>query len=104
MTNTLELMEFFDHMNYVLSLEFKEKWRHRFSSHFVGIFQEKLLSSFTKQKRLKLSSLYSTYTKRHKYSREVVLEFFRCIEVHDLYPMVYEDDKYRESIKRGISS
>lgn len=101
MTDTLDLIEFLDHMNYVLSLEFKEKWRYKFSSHFVGIFQDKLLNSFTKQKRLKLSSLFSTYTKKHKYSRETVLEFFECIEIHDLYPVVYEDEKYREEVKRG---
>ena len=104
MDNTLDLIEFLDHIEYCLSLRFKEKWRHRFSTHFVAIFQEKLCAAFEKQKRLKISSLVSTYTRKHKYSLETVMEFLDCIEVEDLYPVVYEDEKYLEEIKKPYLS
>lgn len=101
MSESIELLQiiYLDHLNHVLSLEFKEKWRYRFSSHFVSVFQEKLLNALVKQKRIKLSSLVSTYTKKYKYDISTVLEFFRCIEIEDLYPVIYEDEKFSRKIK-----
>ena len=96
MEDSLLLNEFLEHINYSLSLKFKEKWRYRFSTHFIGIFQEKVLNSLTTQRPLKLSSLVSAYVKKHKYNIVEVQEFFRTISIEDYYPLVYADKKYLE--------
>ena len=89
-TNT-EILEFMDQVEYCLSLRFKEKWRHRFSSHFISIFQEKMLTAMKNQKPLKQSSLISTYTKKYKYNEEVVGDFLTAIDIESYYPIVYDD-------------
>ena len=94
MEDSLLLTEFLEHLNYCLSLKFKEQWRYRFSTHFIEIFQEKMLKSLETQRPLKKSSLVTTYTRKYKYSIEEVEEFFRLISIEDYYPLVYEDKKY----------
>ena len=89
-TNT-EILEFLDQIDYCLSLKFKENWRHRFSSHFISIFQDKILLAMKNQKPLKKSSLISTYTKKYKYNTEVVLDFLSVIDIESYYPIVYDD-------------
>jgi hypothetical protein len=89
-TNT-EILEFLDQINYCLSLRFKENWRHKFSSHFISIFQDKVLTALKNQKPVKKSSLVSTYTKKYKYDLNVVLDFLECIDIESYYPVVYDD-------------
>jgi hypothetical protein len=96
MEDQIILNEFLEQVNYCLSLKFKEKWRYRFSTHFIGIFQDKVLNSLNTQRPLKMSSLTSVYIKKHKYSPTEVREFFRMISIEDYYPLVYEDKKYIE--------
>tara|TARA_R110000824_G_scaffold9681_3_gene42978 strand:- start:12710 stop:13024 length:315 start_codon:yes stop_codon:yes gene_type:complete len=96
MEDQIILNEFLEQVNYCLSLKFKERWRFRFSSHFISIFQEKVLNSLNTQRPLKLSSLTSVYIKKHKYSASEVKEFFRVIAIEDYYPLVYEDKKFIE--------
>tara|TARA_R100001377_G_C3136673_1_gene91226 strand:+ start:138 stop:452 length:315 start_codon:yes stop_codon:yes gene_type:complete len=96
MEDQIILNEFLEQVNYCLSLKFKEKWRYRFSNHFIGIFQEKVLNSLNTQRPLKLSSLTSVYIKKHKYAPSEVREFFRIISIEDYYPLVYEDKKFIE--------
>tara|TARA_R110000824_G_scaffold61487_18_gene163577 strand:+ start:590 stop:895 length:306 start_codon:yes stop_codon:yes gene_type:complete len=101
MEDSLLLTEFLEHVNYCLSLKFKEKWRYRFSTHFVEIFQEKMLKSLETQRPLKKSSLVSTYTRKYKYSTTEVEAFFRLIHIEDYYPLIYEDKKYIQMKKTG---
>ena len=89
-TNT-EILEFLDQIEYCLSLRFKEKWRHRFSSHFISIFQDKIIVAMKNQKPVKRSSLISTYTKKYKYNPEVVEDFLSAIDIESYYPIVYDD-------------
>ena len=94
MDDTIRLSEFMEQVNYCLSLKFKETWRYRFSTHFIEIFQEKVLKSLKTQRPLKLSTLVSAYTKKHKYSIKEVRNFFDLVSIEDYYPLVYEDPKY----------
>jgi len=94
MDDTIRLSEFMEQVNYCLSLKFKETWRYRFSTHFIEIFQEKVLKSLETQRPLKLSTLVSAYTKKHKYSIKEVRNFFDLVSIEDYYPLVYEDPKY----------
>jgi len=94
MDDSLRLSEFMEQVNYCLSLKFKETWRYRFSTHFIEIFQEKVLKSLETQRPLKLSTLVSAYTKKHKYSIKEVRNFFELVSIEDYYPLIYEDPKY----------
>mgnify|MGYP003661923642 FL=1 len=101
MSDELVLSEFLEQIDYCLSLKFKEKWRYRFSTHFIEVFQSKVLNSVKTERPLKLSSLLSTYTKKYKYSTAEVVDFFRLISIEEYYPLVYEDKKYM-SQKKGF--
>ena len=90
----IQLMEFMDQVEYCLSLRFKEKWRHKYSSHFVKIFQERVLNALDTQKPVKKSSLFTTYTKKYKYNPDVVFDFFESIEIGLYYPVVFDDPKF----------
>ena len=94
MSDELVLSEFLEQIDYCLSLKFKEKWRYRFSTHFIEVFQAKVLNSVKTERPLKLSSLLSTYTKKYKYSPIEVRDFFKLISIEEYYPLVYEDKKY----------
>lgn len=87
----VELYEFLEQINYALSLEFKEKWRHKFSETFINLFQERIIKSLKTQKPVKLSSLKSLYVKKHKYDIKVVEEFLNNIDITLYYPLVYRD-------------
>jgi|TARA_R100000458_G_scaffold55223_1_gene58996 hypothetical protein len=87
--DSIEMKEFLEQVDYALSLKFKEKWRHRFSSHFIQIFQERLLKAFKDEKPIKKNSLISLYTKKHKYNKNEVLCFFQEIDIALYYPLIY---------------
>ena len=86
--DSIEIKEFLEQGSYALSLEFKEKWRHRFSEHFISIFQDRLLKAFREEKPVKKSSLISLYVKKHKYSISEVLCFFEEIDITLYNPIV----------------
>ena len=71
--DSIEIKEFLEQVNYALSLEFKEKWRHRFSDHFISIFQDRILKALKEEKPVKKDSMISLYTKKHKYNISEVL-------------------------------
>jgi len=87
--DSIEIKEFLEQVNYALSLEFKEKWRHRFSAHFISLFQDRLLKAFKEEKPVKKDSLISLYTKKHKYNISEVLCFFEDIDISLYRPLVY---------------
>ena len=102
MSDELVLSEFLEQIDYCLSLKFKEKWRYRFSTHFIEIFQEKVLKALETQRPLKISTLVSAYTKKHKYSIIEVRNFFDLVSIEEYYPLIYEDPKYFE-MKKSFS-
>lgn len=93
METSIEILEFIEQVNYCLSLEFVEKWRHRYSSHFLKIFQDRVIRAFETHKVIKLSSLYITYTKKHKYAKDHVDTFFKDIDISLYYPLIYNDER-----------
>lgn len=87
--DSIEIKEFLEQVDFALSLKFKEKWRHRFSAHFISIFQDRLLKALKEEKPVKKSSLISLYTKKHKYDISEVLCFFDEIDVTLYSPLIY---------------
>lgn len=82
------IVDFIDLINYTLSTKFEEKWRHRFSSAFIKIFQLKILESMDNQKPIKRTTLYTYLTKRCKYSTDQVDNFFKAIEIEIYDPLI----------------
>ena len=87
----VELNEFLEQINYALSLEFKEKWRHKFSENFINIFQNKIINAFQSEKPIKLSVLISLYTKKYRYDPKLVSEFLRNIDISLYSPLIQID-------------
>jgi len=88
-SSDIELHEFLEQVNYVLSTQFKEKWRHRFSTNFISIFQARLLKALKDRKPVKKSSLTSLFVNKHKYAISEVEAFYYCIDVHLYHPLIY---------------
>jgi len=84
----IELIDFIDLINTTLSNDFVEKWRYRYSEKFVKHFQIKLLNSLTKKKVLKIDTLYNYLTKKCKYSKEQVDNFFSAIDISIYSPLI----------------
>ena len=87
--DSIEIKEFLEQVNYALSLGFKEKWRYRFSDHFIAIFQGRLLKALKDEKPIRKDSLISLYTKKHKYNISEVLCFFSVIDISLYNPIIY---------------
>ena len=85
----MELEEFLEQVNYALSLEFKEKWRHRYSESFINIFQSNIISAFQDQKPIKISQLENSFTKKYGYDITLVRDFFRAIDITLYYPLIF---------------
>jgi hypothetical protein len=82
------IVDFLDLINFTLSPKFEEKWRHRFSSAFIKLFQLKILESMDCQKPIKRTTLYTYLTKRCKYSPDQVDNFFKAIEIEIYNPLI----------------
>ena len=84
----IEIIDFMEHLDFILSDKFIIKWKYRFSSKFMRSFQLKLYQSLSQNKPLKRKSLFNYLTKKCKYSSEQVKNFFSSIEVELLYPAI----------------
>jgi len=82
------IVDFLDLINFTLSPKFEEKWKHRFSSSFVKLFQLKILESMDNQKPIKRATLYTYLTKRCKYSPDQVDNFFEAIDIEIYDPLI----------------
>lgn len=90
-TNNLDIdiIDFLDLVNETFSQGFIEKWRHRFSEKFIRHFQMKLFDSLNKQKPIKVEMLFNYLTKKCKYSKDQVYNFFEAIDITIYSPFVY---------------
>jgi len=85
----VELYEFLEQVNYALSLELKEKWRHKFSENFINLFQGRVINALQAQKPIKISALEAFLCKKHKYDINLFQDFLSCIDVTLYYPLIY---------------
>ena len=84
----IEFVDFIDLLNVTLSNDFISKWKHRYSERFIKHFQLKILSSLTTNKPIKIDSLYIYLTKKCKYSREQVINFFNSVDISIYRPLI----------------
>jgi hypothetical protein len=89
----IEIVDFMDLINHTLSNDFVNKWRHKYSEKFIKHFQLKLLEYLNKQRPLKLNTLYLYLTKKCRFSKEVVDNFFETIDIGLYYPFIFSKTK-----------
>jgi len=88
-SSEIELHEFLEQVNYVLSTQFKDKWRHKYSPNFIEIFQTRLLKALKDKRPVKKSSLTSLFINKHKYNLSEVEDFYESIDIFLYHPLVY---------------
>ena len=84
----INIIDFIDLLDETLNTNFIEKWRFAYSERFIKQFQVKILSSLTTNKPLKIDSLYIYLTKKCKYSKEQVLNFFEAVDIEIYRPLI----------------
>jgi len=84
----ISIIDFIDLLDETLNSTFIEKWRYTYSERFIKQFQMKLLASLTTNKPLKIDSLYIYLTKKCKYSKEQVLNFFEAVDIDVYRPLI----------------
>ena len=84
----INIIDFIDLLDETLNSTFIEKWRYTYSERFIKQFQMKLLASLTTNKPLKIDSLYIYLTKKCKYSKEQVLNFFEAVDIDVYRPLI----------------
>jgi len=84
----INIIDFIDLLDETLSTTFIEKWRYTYSERFIKQFQMKILSSLTSNKPLKIDSLYIYLTKKCKYSKTQVLNFFNTVDMDIYRPLI----------------
>jgi hypothetical protein len=102
MENDLSILiyDLLDQVNYALSDKFKEKWRYKFSTNFIEVFQQTLLKALENQRPVKRSTLTSTYLKKHKYSIHIVEDFYKSIDINLYYPLILGEPRQKTSSSR----
>lgn len=85
----VDIIEFMEQIDYCLSHEFKEKYRHKYGTHFVELFQSKILQSIKTKKPLKKEVLVNSIVERKKYNRTSVEMFFNEIDIELYYPLIF---------------
>tara|TARA_Y100000310_G_C20628878_1_gene787494 strand:- start:83 stop:388 length:306 start_codon:yes stop_codon:yes gene_type:complete len=84
----IEIIDFIDLIDNTLSSSFTEKWKHKYSEKFIKLFQLKILTALSNRKPIKIDSLYNYFTKKGRYSPEVVINFFNSIEIELYNPVI----------------
>jgi len=82
------LYEFTELLDFTLSNEFINKWKDKYSTKFIKLFQTRLIKSMTDRRPLKINTLYIFLTKKCSYSREQVLNFFQSIDITLYSPVI----------------
>ena len=83
-----EIFNLLEVINYYLSNNFKEKWRHRFSDRFIVCFQSRMLKALKDSRPLKFDTLFLFLTKKSGYSKEQVLDFIEETDLELLRPFL----------------
>ena len=83
-----ELYEFMEAMDYLLSKEFLDKWRYKYSCSFITFFQEKVLEALIKRKPIKKETLKNILKTKTKFNEHMIVQFYDDIDITLYYPMI----------------
>tara|TARA_R100001594_G_C3911102_1_gene233286 strand:+ start:214 stop:522 length:309 start_codon:yes stop_codon:yes gene_type:complete len=82
------LFEFTELLDFTLSNEFINKWKDKYSTKFLKLFQARLIKCLSDRRCLKMSTLYTFLTSKCNYSRDQVLNFFESIDIEAYSPVI----------------
>ena len=82
------LFEFTELLDFTLSNEFINRWKGKYSTKFIKLFQTRLIKCLSDRRCLKLSTLFTFLTVKCNYSRDQVLNFFQSIDVEVYNPVI----------------
>jgi len=82
------LFEFTELLDFTLSNEFINRWKDKYSTKFIKLFQTRLIKCLSDRRCLKLSTLYTFLTIKCNYSREQVLNFLKSIDIEVYSPLI----------------
>jgi hypothetical protein len=82
------LYEFTELIDFTLSNEFIKRWKGKYSTKFLKLFQFRVMKAMADRKQLKLTTLYTFLVKKCKYSREQVLNFFDSVDISIYSPII----------------
>ena len=82
------LFEFTELLDFTLSNEFINRWKSKYSTKFIKLFQTRLIKCLSDRRCLKLSTLYTFLTVKCNYSREQVINFFHSVDIEVYGPVV----------------
>jgi hypothetical protein len=82
------LFEFTELLDFTLSNEFISKWKDKYSTKFIKLFQTRLIKCLSDRRCLKLSTLYTFLTSKCNYSREQVINFLESIDIEAYSPVI----------------
>ena len=85
----IEIIDFFDLLNHTFSIKFVTKWKDKYGSRFVKLFQLKLLEYFKNSKRLKIVTLTNFLSKKCKYRESLIEDFYDDVEISLYSPFLY---------------
>jgi len=83
-----ELSDLMELLDFTLSSKFIETWKHKYSEHFIKLFQSKIVESLKKEKPIKINSLVLAMKKNDKYSSDQITNFLKSIDVSLYYPVI----------------
>jgi len=82
------LYEFTELLDYTLSNEFIKRWKSKYSTKFLKLFQTRLIKSMADRRPLKITTLFTFMTKKCNYSKDQVLNFFDSIDISIYSPLI----------------
>ncbi len=83
-----ETKELFEQISYGLSLEFREKWKHRYGTHLILVFQERIINALETQKPISKEVLLQSMCSKHKYNKNLIADFFKEIDIGLYAPLI----------------
>jgi len=82
------LFEFTELLDFTLSNEFINRWKDKYSTKFLKLFQTRLIKSMSDRRPLKITTLFTFLTKKCNYSKEQVINFFDSIDISMYSPLI----------------
>lgn len=83
-----ELLEIIDLLNFTLSIDFIDKWSHKYGKRILRLFQIRILKSLESRKPLKMKTIHKFFVVDSGFSSELVKNFLLDIDYEIYYPII----------------
>ena len=85
----LNIIDFFDSLNFYVSEAFTEKWKYKYSELLIGAFKDLIIASLKKSRPVKYNSALTRLKKKTGLSEEVIEQFLsETGAATELFPII----------------